>query len=83
MLAIARRLDARGWLCPRPLVEARRMLRDMAPGEWLEVVVTDPHGPLDFEVLCARGGHRLHGVETLPGERPPAWRVVLTRSVDA
>jgi tRNA 2-thiouridine synthesizing protein A len=80
-LVIDQRLDARGWLCPRPVIEARQLLQDMATSAVLEVLLSDPHGPLDFEVLCQRSGHCLHCIEVLTDDDQHAtvWRILLSR----
>lgn len=51
----ARIVDARGLLCPQPLVLAKRALRGAAGGSVIEIWATDPLAPLDIEALCARG----------------------------
>jgi len=78
-LSIDQRLDARGWLCPQPVIEARRLLQDMAAGAVLEVLLTDPHGPLDFEVMCQRCGYCLHAIDVLStdDQHEQVWRVLL------
>jgi tRNA 2-thiouridine synthesizing protein A len=48
-------VDARGLLCPQPLVLARLALRGAADGAVIEIWATDPLAPLDLEALCARG----------------------------
>lgn len=55
----AKQLDARGLMCPEPLVLAQRALDRLAPGALLRVHTTDPAAPIDFEVWCLRRGHRL------------------------
>jgi tRNA 2-thiouridine synthesizing protein A len=57
--------DARGMKCPLPVLKARRLIREMAPGEVLEVQATDPGAPGDFEHFCQTAGHRLLSVETI------------------
>lgn len=52
-------IDATGWLCPKPVIEARLYMQHLKPGETLQITLTDPHGPLDFEVFTQRNGHRL------------------------
>jgi len=49
-------IDARGLLCPEPLVRTRLALRLAAAGAIVEIQATDPLAALDIEVLCARGG---------------------------
>lgn len=70
-------LDARGWLCPRPVIEARRLLREAAHGDRLHVILTDPHGPLDFEVFCARSGHRLLANRAVEDTQPAEWHLLI------
>lgn len=48
-------VDARGMLCPQPLVLAKRALRGAGHGALIEIWATDPLAPLDIEALCARG----------------------------
>lgn len=51
----SRIVDARGLLCPQPLVLARLALRSAAAGAVIEIWATDPLAPLDIEALCERG----------------------------
>jgi TusA-related sulfurtransferase len=44
-----RKLDVRGAKCPIPIVKAKKELDEMAPGEQLEVVATDPGSVPDFQ----------------------------------
>lgn len=48
-------IDARGLLCPQPLVLTRRALRQAVNGTLLEIWATDPLASLDIEALCMRG----------------------------
>ena len=60
-------VDARGSLCPEPLVRTLRALNAAAPGQLLEVLTTDPMAELDLEALCARTGHQYLGAMTEAG----------------
>jgi len=62
-------LDARGLLCPLPLVLAAKRLRSAAGGFVLEVFADDPAAPGDFREFCSGGGAELLGVVTVPGAR--------------
>ncbi len=44
-----RKLDVRGAKCPIPIIKAKKELDEMAPGEQLEVVATDPGSVPDFQ----------------------------------
>ena len=52
-------LDARDLACPLPVLKARRLLADMAPGARLLVEATDPMAAVDLPHLCREDGHRL------------------------
>ncbi len=52
-------LDARGMNCPLPILRARKALNDMASGEVLRIVATDPGSVKDFEAFCKQTGNAL------------------------
>ncbi|GAB2178821.1 sulfurtransferase TusA family protein [Dongia sp. agr-C8] len=54
-----RQFDAKGMKCPLPVLKARRLLREMAPGEQIEIEATDPGAPKDFVHFCETTGHKL------------------------
>ena len=54
-----RELDARGWLCPIPVLRAQKILRDMKAGDVLVVSVTDPNACRDFDIFCQESGTKL------------------------
>ena len=70
-------LDARGLKCPLPVLKARRVLKDVAPGGLLRVLATDPGADKDFAHFCettgcimvekGRDGEELHFVLRKPG----------------
>jgi TusA-related sulfurtransferase len=47
-----RTLDTSGRLCPYPIVETARALKDLAPGAVLCVVATDPGIATDMPMWC-------------------------------
>jgi tRNA 2-thiouridine synthesizing protein A len=50
------KLDARGLLCPLPVLKARRSLKTVPPGGLLEVLATDPGAAKDFAHFCETTG---------------------------
>ncbi len=52
-------LDAKGLSCPLPVLKARRAIQDLAPGDVLEVLSTDPGSIHDFPHFCEAAGHTL------------------------
>jgi tRNA 2-thiouridine synthesizing protein A len=63
-----RTLDTRGLKCPLPVLRARKAMQDVAPGEVLEVLATDPGTVRDFEAFCAATGHELVEHDQRDGE---------------
>ncbi len=55
-------LDARGLICPLPVLKARKKLLALQPGDILVVSVTDNQAPKDFALFCAEAGHKLLGI---------------------
>lgn len=51
--------DARGLLCPLPVLRAAKRIRAMAPGEVLRLVADDPAAVVDVPHFCAEQGHDL------------------------
>ena len=54
-----RQFDAKGLKCPLPVLKARRFLKEMQPGEEIEIEATDPGAPKDFVHFCETTGHKL------------------------
>ncbi len=52
-------LDARGLICPLPVLKARKRLQGMAPGAVLRILATDPAAVIDVPHFCAESGHDL------------------------
>ena len=46
---ITETLDVKGLSCPMPIVKTKGAIDDLAPGEVLEVVATDPGSVSDIE----------------------------------
>ena len=52
-------LDARGLVCPMPLLKARQALMVVGRGAIIGVLATDPDSVADFTNFCDATGHRL------------------------
>jgi len=52
-------LDARGLICPLPVLKARKRLKAMAPGRVLRLLASDPAAVVDVPHFCAESGHAL------------------------
>lgn len=58
-------LDARGLLCPLPVLKARKRLMPLSSGDLLQVVADDPAAWVDFPLFCQENGHGLKEVREL------------------
>ena len=52
-------LDAKGLRCPMPVIKTRLALNEMAVGEVVTVLATDPASNIDIRHLCNITGHEL------------------------
>jgi len=52
-------VDARGLNCPLPILRAKKALNDMASGDVLRVVATDPGSVRDFNAFARQTGNAL------------------------
>jgi TusA-related sulfurtransferase len=60
-------LDARGLLCPLPVIRVQDRARTLEPGALLEVVATDPGTLHDVPAWCRVHGHEV--IETSHEDR--------------
>jgi tRNA 2-thiouridine synthesizing protein A len=51
--------DASGLACPLPIVKTKKSLADMASGQVLRVVATDPGSVADMQAFTETTGHQL------------------------
>ena len=58
-LSVAVELDAIGLYCPEPVMLLHNRVRDMAGGELLRLVATDPSTTRDIPKFCLYLGHEL------------------------
>ena len=56
-------LDAKGLLCPMPLLKAKRVIDTLEPGQILEILGSDEGSKVDLPGWCKRVGHTYLGVK--------------------
>jgi len=52
-------LDARGLNCPLPILRAKRSMNELASGQVLRILATDPGSVKDFEAFSKQTGNEL------------------------
>lgn len=71
-------LDARGLYCPEPVMLLHRKVRELAPGETLELLATDPSTTRDVPKFCHFLGHEL--LDSSEDEDGENFRYVIRKS---
>lgn len=60
-------LDLKGLKCPLPVLKTRKAMSQIAPGDRLIVVTTDPMAEIDIPHFCNENGHQLVTLERTEG----------------
>lgn len=61
-------LDARGLNCPLPILRTKKALADLASGQVLKVLATDPGSVKDFQAFSKQTGNALLSSEAAEKE---------------
>jgi TusA-related sulfurtransferase len=59
MMDIHKEVDARGLLCPLPILRAKKALAEMESGQILKILATDPSAQRDFSAFAQQTGNAL------------------------
>lgn len=54
-----RELDVKGLSCPLPILRTKKALSEMASGQVLRVLATDPSAAKDFQAFAKQTGNQL------------------------
>ena len=58
-IAFDKELDTKGLNCPLPILRAKKALAELASGEVLKIVATDPGSVRDFQAFAKQTGNEL------------------------
>lgn len=61
-------LDARGLNCPLPILRTKKALADLASGQVLKIMATDPGSVKDFQAFARQTGNDLLSSDTVEKE---------------
>ncbi len=56
-------LDARQLICPMPVIRTQDKIKDLKPGDRLQVTCTDPGAKNDIPAWCRINGHTLDEIQ--------------------
>lgn len=60
-------LDAQGLACPMPIVKTRKVMKELEPGNVLEVQATDKGSTADLKAWAVKMGHHYLGTTEVDG----------------
>ena len=72
-------LDTKGDLCPLPVVKTSKAIKEIAIGQILEVLATDPASKPDFAAWSKMTGHKLLSTDEQAGP-PKVFRFMIQRT---
>ncbi|MDO5704140.1 MAG: sulfurtransferase TusA family protein [Paracoccus sp. (in: a-proteobacteria)] len=72
-------VDARGLLCPLPVLRLRKVLLSLPQGAAVRLIATDPAAQIDVPHFCQATGHRLMSHAALTDG---AWEYLVMRGND-
>jgi tRNA 2-thiouridine synthesizing protein A len=78
-LTAAKTLDAKGDMCPLPVVKTSKAIKEVGVGQILEVLATDPASRPDFAAWSKMTGHKLLSAEEQTGS-PKVFRFMIQRT---
>jgi tRNA 2-thiouridine synthesizing protein A len=58
-MQITKTLDLKGLSCPLPIVKTAQAAKDLASGDLIEALATDPGSVADFTAWCKATGNEL------------------------
>ncbi len=61
-MEITETIDARGLLCPLPVLKLRKRLKSLEPGQCAVLLADDPAAVVDVPHFCTESGHELLAV---------------------
>ena len=61
-------VDAKRLLCPMPVIRTQNKAEELAKGEVIKVICTDPGATNDIPAWCRINGHKVLDIRTVDNE---------------
>lgn len=68
MMDTATQLDARGLMCPIPVLRTKKAIQQLETGDVLEVLSSDPGSSRDLKAFCQQTGSEFISANELEGD---------------
>ncbi len=72
-------LDIRGELCPYTLINTKKRMAELAPGDLLEIRLDNPEATQSIPNWAKHAGHKLIAIK----EEAGSWVLLLEKSADS
>lgn len=75
MVPVIETLDARGLICPMPVIRTQQRVAELSTGQVLEISCTDPGALIDIPAWCRVHGHQVIATESSADQSTVRLRV--------
>ncbi len=72
-------LDTLGYFCPMPIILTSKRIKELAPGQVLEVISDDEGIKKDMPAWCETTGHAMVGMEEEPGPEKKIYKAYVQK----
>lgn len=74
------KLDTLGYFCPMPIIMTSKKIKELRPGQVLEVVSDDEGIKKDMPAWCQTTGHEMLGLEEEPGDSKRVYKAFVKKA---
>lgn len=74
------KLDTLGYFCPMPIIMTSKKIKELAPGQVLEVVSDDEGIKKDMPAWCETTGHQMLGLEEEQAKSGPIFKAFVKKT---
>lgn len=74
------KLDTLGYFCPMPIIMTSKKIKELLPGQVLEVISDDEGIKKDMPAWCQTTGHEMLGLEEEQADSKPVYKAFVKKS---
>jgi TusA-related sulfurtransferase len=74
------KLDTLGYFCPMPIIMTSKKIKELLPGQVLEVISDDEGIKKDMPAWCQTTGHEMVGLEEEQADSKPIYKAFVKKS---
>ena len=73
-------LDTLGYFCPMPIILTSKKIKELRPGQVLEVLSDDEGIKKDMPAWCQTTGHEMVGLEEETSDSKPVYKAFVKKT---